>query len=86
MRSILTTAGAVLALLAMAIAIGPQKAASGDSPANPDTATAASAPDPVHQQDEKAIRFAAEAFVKAYNLGRRQSDRIAFRDRRRNRQ
>ena len=69
MRSILTTAAVALALVAMAVAIGPQKTASGDSPAKPDTATAASAAGPAHQQDEKAIRLAAEAFAKAYNAG-----------------
>ena len=69
MRSILTTAWAVLVLVAMAVAIGPQKAASGDSPANPETATAASTPASAHLQDEKAIRLAAEAFAKAYNAG-----------------
>jgi uncharacterized protein (TIGR02246 family) len=69
MRSILTTAAVALALVAMVVAIGPQKTASGDSPAKPDTATAASAPGPSRQQDEKAIRLAAEAFAKAYNAG-----------------
>jgi len=69
MRSILTMAGMAIALVAMAVAIGPQKAVSGDSPANPDVATTASAPNPMHQQDEKAIRLAAEAFAKAYNAG-----------------
>ena len=69
MRSTLTMAGVALALVAIAVAIGPQKTASGDSPAKPDTATAASAPGPSRQQDEKAIRLAAEAFAKAYNAG-----------------
>jgi uncharacterized protein (TIGR02246 family) len=67
MRSILTMAGVALALAATAVAIGWQKTASGGSPAGPDTATAASAPGPAHQQDERAIRLAAEAFAKAYN-------------------
>jgi uncharacterized protein (TIGR02246 family) len=67
MRSILTAAGVALALVAMARAIGLQKTASGESPAKP--ATAASAPGPAHQQDEKAIRLAVEAFAKAYNAG-----------------
>ena len=69
MRSILTTAAVALALVAMAVAIGPQMTASGDSPAKPDTATVASAPVPAHQRDEKAIRLAAKAFAKAYNAG-----------------
>ncbi|MGD0899110.1 MAG: SgcJ/EcaC family oxidoreductase [Thermoguttaceae bacterium] len=69
MRSILTVAGVALALAATAVAVGPQKSASGDSPARPDTATRASVPGPAHQQDEKAIRLAAEAFAKAYNVG-----------------
>jgi uncharacterized protein (TIGR02246 family) len=69
MRSVLTTAAAALALVALAVAIGPLKTVSGDSPAKPDTAMAASAPGPAHQQDEKAIRLAAEAFAKAYNAG-----------------
>ena len=69
MRSVLTTVAAVLALVAMAVAIGPQKTASGDAPAKPDTSAVASAPSLTHQQDEKAIRLAAEAFVKAYNAG-----------------
>jgi len=69
MRSILIMAEVALALIAMAVAKGPQKAASGDSFAKPDTAMAASAPGPAHPQDEKAIRRAAEAFAKAYNAG-----------------
>jgi uncharacterized protein (TIGR02246 family) len=69
MRSILTTAAAALALVAMAVATGPQRTVSGDSPAKPDAATAASAPGQAHQQDEKAIRLAAEAFARAYNAG-----------------
>ncbi len=69
MRRILTTAAVAVAFVAMAVAIGPQQTASGDSPAKPDTATAASVPGPVHQQDKKAIRLAAEAFAKAYNAG-----------------
>jgi uncharacterized protein (TIGR02246 family) len=71
MRSILTVAvaGVALALVAMAVANGPQKTASKDAPARPDMATAASAPGPAHPQDEKAIRLAEEAFAKAYNAG-----------------
>ena len=69
MRSILTMVGMALALVAMAVAQGPQKSVSGDSPAKPDTATAASASGPAHPQDEKSIRLAAEAFAKAYNAG-----------------
>ncbi|MGO8751327.1 MAG: SgcJ/EcaC family oxidoreductase [Thermoguttaceae bacterium] len=69
MRSILTMAGMAIALVAMAVAIGPQTVVSGDSPAKPAAATAASAPGAAHQQDEKAIRLAAEAFAKAYNRG-----------------
>jgi uncharacterized protein (TIGR02246 family) len=69
MRSILTTAVVAVALVATAVAIGLQKAASGDPPAGPDTAAAASAPGPAYQQDEKAIRLAAQAFTKAYNAG-----------------
>ncbi|MGA2255775.1 MAG: SgcJ/EcaC family oxidoreductase [Thermoguttaceae bacterium] len=69
MRSILTAAGVALALVATAVVLGPQKTVSGDSPAKPDTAIAASAPGPAHQQDEKAIRLAVEAFAKAYNAG-----------------
>jgi uncharacterized protein (TIGR02246 family) len=53
----------------MAVVLGPQRTVSGDSPAKPDTAIAASAPGPAHQQDEQAIRLAAEAFAKAYNAG-----------------
>jgi uncharacterized protein (TIGR02246 family) len=62
-------AGAALALVAMAVALGPPKTVSGDSPAKADAATAAPMTDPAHQQDEKAIRLAAEAFAKAYNAG-----------------
>jgi len=69
MRTILTTAGVALALVAMAFAIGPQKSVSGDSLTKSDTVTAASAPGPAHRQDEKAIRLAVEAFAKAYNAG-----------------
>jgi uncharacterized protein (TIGR02246 family) len=69
MRSILTMAAVALALVAMAVAQGPRKTASGGLPAKPGTATAASAPGPAHQQEEKAIRLAAEAFAKAYNAG-----------------
>ncbi len=73
MRSILTMAGAALALVAIAVAQGPQKSASGpvskDSPAKPAAATAASAPVAARPQDEKAIQLAAEAFAKAYNAG-----------------
>jgi uncharacterized protein (TIGR02246 family) len=53
----------------MAVAQGPQKTTAGGSPANRDTATAASAPGPAHQQGEKAIRLAVEAFAAAYNAG-----------------
>ena len=66
MRSILTTAGAAVALIALAVCIGPQKTVSGDSP---DAATAATAPGAAHPEDEKAIRLAGEAFAKAYNAG-----------------
>ena len=69
MRTIFTMAGMALALVAMAVAIGPQTVVSGDSPAKPAAATAASVPGAAHQQDEKAIRLAAEAFAKAYNAG-----------------
>jgi len=69
MRSILTMAGVALALVATAVAIGAQRTVSGDSPAKPGAATAASAPGPAHQQDEKAIRLNVEAFAKAYNAG-----------------
>jgi uncharacterized protein (TIGR02246 family) len=69
MRTILTTAGVALALVAMAFAIGPQKSISGDSLTKSDTVTTASATGPAHQQDEKAIRLAVEAFAKAYNAG-----------------
>ncbi len=67
MRSILTTAGMAFALVAMAVAIGPQKTVSGDSPANPDTASALPTPSPAHQ--EEAIRLAVAAFAKAFNAG-----------------
>ena len=63
MRTILTTAGVALALVAMAFAIGPQKSVSGDSLTKSDTVTTTSAPGPAHQQDEKAIRLAVEAFA-----------------------
>ncbi len=69
MRNILTMVGLALALVAIAIVLGPQKTVSGDSPAKPDAATVASASGPLHQQDEKAVRFAAGAFAKAYNAG-----------------
>ena len=69
MRTILTTAGVALALVAMAFAIGPQKSISGDSLTKSDTVTTASATGPAHQQDEKAIRLAVEAFAKAFNAG-----------------
>jgi uncharacterized protein (TIGR02246 family) len=69
MRSILTTAGVALALVAMAVAEEPQKSVSRDLPVKPNTATVASATGPAHQQDEKAIRLAAESFAKAYNEG-----------------
>jgi uncharacterized protein (TIGR02246 family) len=63
MRSILTMAGLALALVAMAFAQGPQKTLSGDSPAKPSAATAASAPGPAHSQDEQSIRLAGGAFA-----------------------
>ncbi len=69
MRIILTTAGVTLALVAMTVAIGPQKTASADPPTKPAAATAATAPDGARQQDEKAIRLAAETFAKAYIAG-----------------
>ncbi len=70
MRSIMIMVGMVaLALVAMAVAQGPQKSVSGDSAVKPDTATAVSAPAPAHAQDEKSIRLAAGAFAKAYNAG-----------------
>jgi len=69
MRSILTRAAVAVALVAMAVVIGPPKTVAGDPSARPDMATAASASGPEHQQDEKAIRLAAEAFAKAYNAG-----------------
>ena len=69
MRTILTTAAVALASVSMAFAVGPQEATSGGSPAKPAAATAASAPGPAHQQDEKAIRLAVEAVAKAYNAG-----------------
>jgi uncharacterized protein (TIGR02246 family) len=69
MRCILTTAAVALAFVAMAVATGAEKAVSGDAPAKTDAAPAASAPAPARQQDEKAIRLAAEAFAKAYNAG-----------------
>jgi uncharacterized protein (TIGR02246 family) len=62
-------AALALALAAIAVAQGPQKSISGDLPAKPDTAIAASAPGPAHPQDEKSIRTAAEAFAEAYNAG-----------------
>ncbi len=67
MRNLWITAGMALALVTAAVAAGPQESPTGDSPAKSDTATAATAP--AHQQDEKAIRLAAEAFAKAYNAG-----------------
>ncbi len=69
MRTILTTAAVALASVSMAFAVGPQEATSGGSPAKPAAATAASAPGPAHQQDEKAIRLAVEAVAKAYIAG-----------------
>jgi uncharacterized protein (TIGR02246 family) len=69
MRSILTTAAAALALVSLAVAVGAQKATSAGSPAKPGTATAASARSSAHQEDEKAIRLAVEAFAKAYDAG-----------------
>jgi uncharacterized protein (TIGR02246 family) len=69
MRSILTTAGVALALVASGLAIGLPKTALGESPTKPGTPTAASASGPARQQDEKAIRAAVEAFAKAYNAG-----------------
>ena len=78
MRTILAVTGLALALIAMAVAQGPQKSVSGDSPAKPLAATAstvattlaaASAPAVAHPQDEKPIRLAAEAFARAYNAG-----------------
>jgi uncharacterized protein (TIGR02246 family) len=76
MRSILTLAAVALALVAMAVAQGPQKSVSGSapgaSPAKPEAAspaTAAAAPVAARPQDEKAVRLAAEAFATAYNAG-----------------
>jgi uncharacterized protein (TIGR02246 family) len=69
MRSILTVAGLALALAAIAVAQGPLKTVSADSPAKPDATTAASAPAPAHPQDEQSIRLAAGTFAKAYNAG-----------------
>ena len=80
MRSFLTMAAVTIALVAIAVALGPQRSVSGVSPDKPDTATAAPAPSPAHPrhkqvnsmnvpQDEQAIRLAAAAFAKAYNAG-----------------
>ena len=69
MRSIMIVVWVALAMVAVAVARGPQKSISEDSPAKPDTATAVAAPSPAHQQDEKSIRLSAEAFAKAYNAG-----------------
>ena len=57
-------AGLVVALVAMAVAQGPQKNVSDKSSTGADAATAASAS---VQQDDKPIRLAAQAFAKAYN-------------------
>jgi uncharacterized protein (TIGR02246 family) len=62
-------AGVALALVAMAVAQGPQKDVAADSPSKPGTAIAPAAADAARQQDESAIRLAAEAFAKAYNAG-----------------
>jgi uncharacterized protein (TIGR02246 family) len=69
MRSILTIAGMAVALVAMAVTLGPQKTVSGASPARAGTAAVAAAPEPARPQDEQAIRLAAAAFAKAYNAG-----------------
>ena len=69
MRSILIVAGVALAMVAVAVARGPQKSISEDSPARPDTVIALPAPSPAQEQDEKSIRLSAEAFAKAYNAG-----------------
>ena len=69
MRSILTTAGMVLALVAIVLALGLPTTAWGESPARPGTAAAASASSPARPQDQQAIRLAVEAFAKAYNTG-----------------
>ncbi len=78
MRSILTMAAVALALVAMAVAQGPQKSASvtGEAPAKPAAVSPATADHeymihaaPVRTQDEKAIGLVAEAFAKAYNAG-----------------
>jgi uncharacterized protein (TIGR02246 family) len=69
MQCILTITAVTLALSAMAVAEGPQASVSADSPAKPDTAIAAPALGGEHQQNENAIRLAAEAFAKAYNAG-----------------
>ena len=86
MRSILTMAGVALALVAMAVSLGPQKSVSGDSPAKPETATAASASSPAHPQDENSIRLAAAAFAKAYNAGDAKTIAQLFASGRRDRQ
>jgi uncharacterized protein (TIGR02246 family) len=61
--------GLALALVAMAVAQGPQTTASGVSPVKPDNSSAAPAASPARSQDESAIRLAAAAFAKAYNAG-----------------
>jgi uncharacterized protein (TIGR02246 family) len=53
----------------MAVAAELRKNVSGGSPAGSEVATAAAAPGPAQQQDEQAIRLAAETFAKAYNAG-----------------
>jgi uncharacterized protein (TIGR02246 family) len=69
MQSTLTMTAVAIALVAMAAPKGPQKSALADSPAKANTLTVASALGPVQQQNENAIRLAAEAFAKAYNTG-----------------
>ncbi len=75
MRSVLAMTVVALALVALAVAQGPQKSRSADPPVKPDTAIAATvasvatAPRMANPQDEKAIRLAAAAFATAYNAG-----------------
>jgi uncharacterized protein (TIGR02246 family) len=71
MRTILIMSGIAFALVAVAVAQERQKSVSGESPATSGPATAAILPatSPAHQQDDQAIRLAAEEFSKAYNAG-----------------
>ena len=69
MRTIFTMAGLAFALVAIAVAKGPQESVSRESPALPVAATVTSPPAAAHQEDEKSIRLAAEAFANAYNAG-----------------